>query len=102
MNELLEKWKKKLNLTNWYIYLIPAKKEEIKAFYITRRAGIRSIKVNADNHFNTTKKVSFIRYAKLSERSLIHELLHIVYPLESENKIENRTIQIIKSLKNKI
>lgn len=92
-NELLKKWQDKFGLKDWLIYLIKVEQSDLKSLW--------KHNVNADNMYNEKTKISFIRYVRMSERTMIHELLHLVYPLESETKVEKRTIQTIKSLKKK-
>jgi hypothetical protein len=88
---LLNIWKQKLELEEWVIYLVQAEQSDLKASW--------NCKANADNMYNEHLKVAFIRYVDFKERSLIHELLHIKFPTESETAIEKRTIQIVKNLK---
>ena len=91
MKKILKKWQNKFGLTDWTIYLIKAKQSDLKTNW--------GCSVNADNLYNEKMKVAFIRYVVFEERSIIHELLHIAYPEDSETKIEKRTISIFKELK---
>jgi len=92
MKQYLKKWQNRLKLKDWFIYLIKVKQSDLKKNWC--------LNVNADNMYNEKSKVAFIRYVKTGERSLIHELLHLVYLDESETKIEKRTVKIVKGLKN--
>ena len=94
IGKMLKHWQSKMGLEDWTIYLVKAKQSNLKANW--------GCEVNADNLYNEKMKVAFIRYVNFEERSLIHELLHISHPLDSESKIEKQTVGVIKSLKNKI
>lgn len=88
MREHLKQWKQRLGLRDWEIYLIKVPQKVLAREW--------QCNVNAENMLNEKSKVAFIRYVKKSERSMVHELLHIRYPGRSETQVEKATVWYVK------
>jgi len=89
--KLVDKWKKILGLNEYRTYLDIITKEEM--------IEENKLAYNGVCLYCNEKKLIIIKVINPTERTIIHELLHVKYQDYSENKIEKLTIKYMKDVK---
>ena len=89
IEELIVKWQKHLGLLDWTI--------------LTKRIDPKQVMYNGEDYFigiaiDLDTLCGIIYHdIDLYEEAILHELLHIRYPSEDEDWIENKTNEILKN-----
>ena len=93
---LVKKWQALLGITDWIILCKPISENQVVDELEGNTSGHEFIGI----HINFKKKIGIIYHTrKLNEDDIVHELLHVRFPIWSEEKVNFWTDLLIKNPK---
>ena len=90
MQNILESWKRKMGLSDWQISIVNISPNQV---LYPRDIGKDKYFIGVAQDYNLKRAVIY-HDVELNEESIVHELLHIVYPTKSESWINKKTISL--------
>ena len=93
---LINKWQALLGISDWVILFEPISENQV----VDESEGNTSGHEFVGIHINFKKKIGTIYHTrKLNEDDIVHELLHVCFPIWSEEKVNFWTDLLIKNPK---
>jgi hypothetical protein len=92
INTLLNTWKAKLGIHDWRIYMERISTNQVSDDDL--RIGHQFVGICPDH---TEKKATIYHTRKLKLDDLVHELLHVKFPMWSEEKVNSITDYLLQN-----